>query len=172
MLKCRGTLQFSLIRMQRITVLFWRRCDMLCTSGLWMTSSLHIMVRNRRLNRGQHGFDSARWMLKLTHRGAAPDGGRSLISTNSLLSHAQPFNGPFLRDYPGEPVPERKNQSGFYWSKRQRVAVASTGTYASLHLAPGRQPRQHPTTQFFTGRMPFLPPNQQRQSTEGTLLSL
>jgi len=32
-----------------------------------------------------------------------------------------------------------------------------------------RQPRQHPTTQFFTGRMPFLPPNQQRQSTEGNL---
>jgi len=30
-----------------------------------------------------------------------------------------------------------------------------------------RQPRQHPTTQFFTGRMPFLPPNQQHQSTEG-----
>jgi len=26
----------------------------------------------------------------------------------------------------------------------------------------------NPTTQFFTGRMPFLPPNQQRQSTEGT----
>jgi len=25
-----------------------------------------------------------------------------------------------------------------------------------------------PTTQFFTGRMPFLPPNRQRQSTEGT----
>jgi len=24
------------------------------------------------------------------------------------------------------------------------------------------------TTQFFTGRMPFLPPNQQRQSTEST----
>jgi len=30
-----------------------------------------------------------------------------------------------------------------------------------------RQPRQHPTTQLFTGRMPFLPPNQQHQSTEG-----
>jgi len=25
-----------------------------------------------------------------------------------------------------------------------------------------------PTTQFFTGQMPFLLPNQQRQSTEGT----
>jgi len=47
------------------------------------------------------------------------------------------------------------------------VAVASAGPYASLHLAPDREPRQHPTTQFFTGRMPFLPPNQQRQSTEG-----
>ena len=29
-----------------------------------------------------------------------------------------------------------------------------------------------PTTQFFTGRMPFLPPNQQRQSTEGNLTDL
>ena len=46
------------------------------------------------------------------------------------------------------------------------MAVASAGPYASLHLAPDRQPHQHPTTQFFY-RMPFLPPNQQRQSTEG-----
>ena len=41
------------------------------------------------------------------------------------------------------------------------MAVASAGLYASLHLAPDRQPRQHPTTLFFTVRMPFLPPNQQ-----------
>ena len=47
------------------------------------------------------------------------------------------------------------------------MAVASAGPYASLHLAPDRQPHKHPTAQFFTGRMPFLPPNQQRQSTEG-----
>ena len=49
------------------------------------------------------------------------------------------------------------------------MAVASAGPYASLHLAPDRQPCQHPTTQFFhrLDRMPFLPPNQQRQSTEG-----
>ena len=50
------------------------------------------------------------------------------------------------------------------------MAVASAGPYANLHIAPDKQPRQHPTTQFFTGRMPFLPPNQQRQSTEGELL--
>jgi len=34
--------------------------------------------------------------------------------------------------------------------------------------APRSKPRQHPTTQFFTGWMP-LPPNQQRQSTEGRM---
>jgi len=55
-----------------------------------------------------------------------------------------------------------------YWSKRQGVAVASTGPYANLHLTPSRQPCQHPITQFFTGRMPFLLPNQQHQSTEGS----
>jgi len=34
---------------------------------------------------------------------------------------------------------------------------------ASLHLAPDRQPRQHPTAQFFTGWMPFLQNNQNNQ---------
>jgi len=49
------------------------------------------------------------------------------------------------------------------------VAVASAGPYASLQLDPDRKPCQHPATQFFTGRMPFLPPNQQHQHqrTEG-----
>ena len=32
------------------------------------------------------------------------------------------------------------------------MAVASAGPYASLLLAPDRQPRQHPTTQVLTGR--------------------
>ena len=50
--------------------------------------------------------------------------------------------------------------------------MASAGPCASLHLAPDGQPRQHPTTQFFTGRVLFLPPNQQRQSTEGSILSV
>jgi len=53
---------------------------------------------------------------------------------------------------------ETVSGSGISWA---------AGPYASLHLAPDRQPHQHPTSLFFTGRMPFLPPNQQRQSTEG-----
>ena len=43
-----------------------------------------------------------------------------------------------FRDQPGKPVPERQNQSGFYWTKWQWVAVSSAGLYASLHLAPDR----------------------------------
>ena len=50
------------------------------------------------------------------------------------------------------------------------MAVALAGPYASRHLAPDRRPRQHPTTQFFTGGMRFLPPNQQHHSTEGILI--
>ena len=47
--------------------------------------------------------------------------------------------------------------------------MASAGPYANhLHLAPASQPHQHLLiTQFFTGRMLFLMPNQQCQSTEG-----
>jgi len=50
------------------------------------------------------------------------------------------------------------NQTGFYWSKRQWVAVASAGPYASLHPAPDRQPRQHLTTQFLQARCPSCHP--------------
>jgi len=32
----------------RGSILLRRRCNTLCTSGLWMTSCLHIMARNRR----------------------------------------------------------------------------------------------------------------------------
>jgi len=48
----------------------------------------------------------------------------------------------------------------------EREIVSGSGIcwlYASLHLIPDNHAN---ITQFFTGRMPFLPPNQQRQSTE------
>jgi len=50
------------------------------------------------------------------------------------------------------------------------VAVASAGPYASLHLIPDNHANIPPLS-FFTGRMPFLPPNQQLQSTEGCINS-
>jgi len=50
----------------------------------------------------------------------------------------QPFNGLFSRTTWVSQYQKGKNQSGFYWSKRRWVAVASAGPYASLHLAPDR----------------------------------
>ena len=52
----------------------------------------------------------------------------------------------------------------------QEIVSGSGICWAIWKSAPHpRQPCQHPTTQFFTGQMPFLPPNQQRQSTEDKL---
>ena len=64
--------------------------------------------------------------------------------------------------------PGRVNQFGFTGTRDSEwqwhpLAICKSAPHP-------RQPRQHPTTQFFTGRMPFLPPNQQRQSTEGKAL--
>jgi len=75
-----------------------------------------------------------------------------LLCPSKIVSNIQqqdtqthPFNGPLSGDYPREPVPETaaandpdRGQAGFYWSKRQWVAVESTRPYVSLHLAPDR----------------------------------
>ena len=69
--------------------------------------------------------------------------------------------------YPGEPVPEAKP----IWILLKQETVRGSGiSWAVCKSAP--RPRQITTpaphhSVFFTGRMPFLPPNQQRQSTEG-----
>ena len=61
------------------------------------------------------------------------------------------------------------------WILLKQETVSGSGiSWAICKSAPrSREPRQHPTTQpqLFTGRMPFLPSNQQRQSTEGSKLS-
>jgi len=45
--------------------------------------------------------------------------------------------------------------------------VVTTGPVRHAKLQSNRH-HQETNTQFFTGRIPFLSPNQQRQSTEGT----
>ena len=52
--------------------------------------------------------------------------------------HTHPFNGPFSGTTQVGRYQNRVNQSGFYWSTRQWMAVTSAGPYASLHLAPDR----------------------------------
>jgi len=80
----------------------------------------------------------------------------------------QLFYGPldFVHHYLGEPVPE-KNQSGFTGAKDSEWQWHQLSQMQICTL-PQREPCQHPTAEFFTGQMPFLPPNQHRQSTKGT----
>ena len=55
-----------------------------------------------------------------------------------VRAHARTFYGPFSGTTRVSRYQTGKNQSAFYWSKRQWVAVASAGPYASLHLTPDR----------------------------------
>jgi len=72
---------------------------------------------------------------------------------------------PFFRDHPGEPVPEEN-----FWTLwcKGRVTEADTSTI-QLGITPSglTSAHLHHPPYFFTGRMPFLPPNQHCQSAEG-----
>jgi len=74
----------------------------------------------------------------------------------------------FFRDYTGETYQKGKP----IWILLKQETVSGSGiSWAICKSAPRSKqtPCQHPTTQFFTGRIPFLLPNQQRQSTVNTL---
>ena len=87
-------------------------------------------------------------------------------------THTHPFNGPF----PGLP-----RSAGIRKVKTIRILVkqetvsGSGVSWAICNYAPRSRKTTTPAPHhsvFFTGRMPFLPPNQQCQSTEGTKLPL
>ena len=103
-----------------------------------------------------------------------PWAGSLLEAPPTLNTHTHtrthPFNGPLSRTSRVSRYQKGKTNLDFTEARDSEWQWHQLGHihYTSLHLAPGRKPRQHPTTQFFTGRMPFLPPNQQRHSTEGS----
>jgi len=83
------------------------------------------------------------------------------------LYNTHPFNGPFARTTWVSRYQKDKtsldfteaSDSQWKWHQLGRMQVCSslqTDNHAST-----------PPLSSFTGRMPFLPPNQQRQSTEG-----
>jgi len=90
-------------------------------------------------------------------------------TTNKLLSsHHNRFTA-FFRDHPGEPVPEEN-----FWTLWCKGRLTDRQTHRRSGWAALQLAQPVPTStipHFFTGRMPFLPPNQQCQSTEGLFLS-
>ena len=75
---------------------------------------------------------------------------------------------PFFRNHPGEPVPEEN-----FWTLwcKGRLTEADTPTIRLGDTPSGLTSAHLHHPPFFTGRMPFLPPNQQCQSTEGNYLT-
>ena len=84
------------------------------------------------------------------------------------FTHTHPFNGPLS----GTTQVSRyqkgktnwillKQESGWQWHQLGYMQVCTS-------LQTDNHTSTPPLLYFFTGRMPFLPPNQQRQNTEGT----
>jgi len=80
-------------------------------------------------------------------------------------THTHPFNDPFSRTT--QVSRYQKGKTSLILLMQETVS-GSGMSWAVCKSAPrSRQiTRQEPTTQFFTGRMPFLPPNQQHQSLQ------
>jgi len=68
----------------------------------------------------------------------------------------------------GKLAPEKQNHSGKTNLDLLEQEIVS-GSGISWAICSRQIPCQHPTTQLFTGRLPLLPPNEQHQSTEGTM---
>jgi len=54
---------------------------------------------------------------------------------------------------------------GWQWHQLEYMQIICISLQTDNHAST-----RYLTTQFSTGQMPFLPPNQQHQSTEGVLL--
>ena len=85
-------------------------------------------------------------------------------------THTRLMDGPF----PGLPGWASTRKAKPIWILLKQETVSGSGiSWAICKSAPSSRQitMPAPTTQFFTGRMPFLPPNQQCQSTEGKIKS-
>ena len=84
-----------------------------------------------------------------------------------MAAYTHPFNGPFL----GLPRWAGTRKVKPIWILLKQETVSGSGISCAICKSASRSrqitiPVPHHSS-FFTGRMPFLPPNQQCQSTEG-----
>ena len=94
----------------------------------------------------------------------APQLSRELREQLSQVFHTTTILRPFFWDYPGVLVPEEKLLNFMQQGKINRGR--HTDHPAGRHSIPNNQCPLPRSSHIFTGRMSFLPPSQQRQSTE------
>jgi len=83
--------------------------------------------------------------------------GEEMIVTTTILR-------PFFWHHLGEPVPEENFWA--LWCKRRSTEADTPTVWMGATPSGLTSAHLHHNTIFFTGRMLFLPPNQQCQSTE------
>jgi len=86
-------------------------------------------------------------------------------------THAQPFNGLLSGTTRVSRYQKGKTNLDFTEARDSEWQWHQLG---HMQVCISLQTDNHASTSplsFFTGRMPFLPPNQQRQSTEGPIIS-
>jgi len=88
----------------------------------------------------------------------------------TYYTHAHPFNGPLSGTTQVSRYQKGKTNMDFTGARDSERQWHQLG---HMQVCTSLQRDNHASTsllKFFTGRMPFLPPNQQCQSTEGTYL--
>jgi len=96
------------------------------------------------------------WTLKVV----STNGKLSMVTTTTTTTVLRPF----FRDHPGDPVPE-ENLWTLWCTGRLTEADTLTIWMGATPSGLSSAHLHHPL--FFTGRMPFLLPNQHCQSTKG-----
>ena len=100
---------------------------------------------------------------------AYPERRKNRIETRTvLLLLLQPFNGLFSRPTWVSRYQKGKTNLDFTGARDSEWQWHQLGHMQVCALLQTDNHASTPPLSFFTGRMPFLPPNQQRQSTEGT----
>ena len=88
--------------------------------------------------------------------------------SDNSYTHTHTFNSPLSRTTRVSRYQKGKTNLDFTEARDSEWQWHQLGHMQVCTLLQTDNHASTPTTQFFTGRMPFLPPNQQRQSTEGT----
>ena len=92
-----------------------------------------------------------------------------ISSTLQILyqTHTHPFNGPFSGTTQVSQYQKGKTHLDLTEARDSERQWHQLGHMQVCTLLQTDNHASTPPLSFFTGRMPFLPPNQQRQSTEG-----
>ena len=91
-----------------------------------------------------------------------------LIMLSAHVTHTHPFDGPLSGTTQVSRYQKGKTNLDFTEARDSEWQWHQLGC---MQVCTSLQRDNHastPSLSFFTGRMPFLPPSQQRQSTEGT----